>query len=95
MPANKMPDEKVKIVKEHIEHFPKYETNYSRTDNPIEYTEDVISLQRHLLKKVNLPSASGKTGRFLILNTTLVLAGELFHIHTHAVIKHDPTIHAA
>ena len=32
-PANKTPQERIRIVKEHIERFPRYESHYSRQDN--------------------------------------------------------------
>ena len=34
VPANKTPEEKIQIVREHIERFPRYESHYSRSDNP-------------------------------------------------------------
>ena len=34
MPANKTPQEKLQFVRQHIEQFPRYESHYSRNDNP-------------------------------------------------------------
>ena len=80
-PANKTSDADIVFIKEHIQSFPKYQSHYSRGDNPArQYLNPDLSiaktylLYKDVLLKRNLQSAKGCTGR--CLTSTLIFHSE-------------------